>query len=706
MGEEQGSSIVNSYHNSKDVPLLLTPDGRVIRVGGLRTAAAPEVTSGRQSHSLASAAYSDSSNPGTEDVHGCHSMGHGSAEKGFQVRDASGRLRWLRVEAYGPVSSFILDDPPFQQELEEQVGAAVKWETDGDMEKALVSWKRVAELLADPSNVERDKDLVAMGQLADLSSKLGRFDEAVRYYCDALELCEKLFGIAYIANFSIINALAVLFDEKGDYQQAAPLYRRSLAGRLSILGPDHPDTLMSTQELGMANRQLGHLLAARRLIETACLGYENLTPPEERMSLMTRNNLASIYGSLGLKKEAAALLVQWVPQLRQSLGLNDRLVAFAVFNLLQNHQSPTIPTDVLGVIHELRGLESEEGITASQELANFFATRQRQKDALPLYREVVQRWKRRQGNQNDVAYQRLTNATALLANCLLRLHLYQEAEAAYGELARLAAGVAALRGWHASATTTAAMARRKREALDGERRRWRLDEPGPCPCGQPTTRLCPICQTKRLCSAACERSHHSPGAPTAGLCIPSVTPEQSTMAYLEPDYPAPNVERWFQSLFVSDELIPRSSAGAPRLRSSQGLFVPATPGRCFATLRIKKDPACLAGYWFNSRCAADVRVRYNGNVQAPGWTTPAAMRATYLFPTDNSAEMMYLVVAPGRGAVAAARREREAVTGVGSSGGEEEVPDSEMIEYLQLVEPDSKGGEPFSLLAILLEWEV
>ncbi len=697
---------MNSYHDSKDVPMLFTPDGRVIRVGGFRTVAASEVTSGRQSHSLASAANSDSSNPGTEAVHGCHLLGHGSAKKGFQVRDASGRLRWLHGTASGTVSSFIINDPPFQKELDEQVGAAVKWETDGEMERALVCWKRVAELLTDPSNVERDKDLMALGHLADVSSKVGRFDEAVGYYCDALELSEKLFGIAHITNFFFINALAVLFDEKGDYQQAAPLYRRSLAGRLSILGPDHPDTLMSTQELGMANLQLGHRLAARRLIETAYLGYENLTPPEERMSLMTLNNLASIYGTLGLKKEAAALLVQRIPQLRQSLGLNDRLVAFAVFNLLQNLQSPTIPTDVLGVIHELRGLESEEGITASQELAEFFSNRQRCKEALPLYREVVQRWKQRQGSQNDVAYQRLTNATALLADCLFRLHLYQEAEATYNDLARLTAGVAAFPGWHTSATSTVALARRKREALDDERRRWRLDQPGKCPCGQLTTRLCPLCHIKRLCSAACDQTHHhSPSNPaTTAPCIPSITPAQSTLAVLSPNHPAPDVERWFQSLFANDELIPKSARGPPRLRSSQGLFVPIGRGRCFPTLRIRKDPACIAGYWFNPRCAADVRVRYS--VQAPGWTSAGAMRATYLFPTDDKAEMMYLVVAPGKEAVAAARREREAVTGVAGGGSGEEVPDGEMIEYLRLVEPQERGGEPFALLAILMEWEV
>ena len=681
-----------------------------------RIPVAPEVTHNKQSHGLAAATNSDSSKsrPDTGSLkHPTLLVGHHTIEKGFQVQDMSGRLRWLSVEAWSRVVKVVFGSPGLEAELGELAEAAVEWETGGDMEKALVSWKRAAQLLADSSNVERVKNLLAMLQLARLSSDLRRFHNAVTYYCDALELSQKIYGKDHIGNFDIINKLAVLFDENGDHQQAARFYRRSLSGRLSILGPDHSDTLMSTQELGMANRQLGHTVAARRLVETAYLGYENLTPPEERNKFMTLNNLATIYGDLGLRKEAAALLLKRIPLMRQVLGLEDRLVAYAVFNMLQYHQGPAIPDDVLGVIQDLQKLESEEGIVASEKLAAFFVSQQRYKEALPLYRDVVQRRSRKQPPLITEEAQKLMNVTFSLARCLFRLHLYQDAEAAYGQLASLAAVDPANRDLQAMATASAAVVRRKKDAVNDERGRWRLDEPGPCAaCGHPTTRLCPICQATRFCSTTCDRTHHSlapsPAASltaAAGICIPSVTPAQSATAILRPDFAAPEVERWFQAEFAGDPHIPRKRAGPPRLRSSQALFLPADPRCCFATLRLKKDPASLVTYWFNPRCAANASARVRHSGASLGWKTAVEMSASYLYPSEDLAKMNYLLVAPGREALAAASRERAAVTGVGGSE-DVDVPDAGMIEYLQSDEAGSQDGGPLQLAAVVMEWEV
>jgi len=38
-----------------------------------------------------------------------------------------------------------------------------------------------------------------------------------------------------------LNNLAALYDDQGNYAEAAPLYRRSLAIRENTLGPEHPD---------------------------------------------------------------------------------------------------------------------------------------------------------------------------------------------------------------------------------------------------------------------------------------------------------------------------------------------------------------------------------------------------------------------------------------------------------------------------------
>ncbi len=39
-----------------------------------------------------------------------------------------------------------------------------------------------------------------------------------------------------------LNNLAFLYDSQGKYEQAEPLYQRALAIREKRLGPEHPDT--------------------------------------------------------------------------------------------------------------------------------------------------------------------------------------------------------------------------------------------------------------------------------------------------------------------------------------------------------------------------------------------------------------------------------------------------------------------------------
>ncbi len=46
-----------------------------------------------------------------------------------------------------------------------------------------------------------------------------------------------------------VNNLAVLLMSQGDYAGAAPLYRRALEARERVLGPEHPDTLNSVNNL-------------------------------------------------------------------------------------------------------------------------------------------------------------------------------------------------------------------------------------------------------------------------------------------------------------------------------------------------------------------------------------------------------------------------------------------------------------------------
>ncbi len=52
-----------------------------------------------------------------------------------------------------------------------------------------------------------------------------------------------------VVECNMINALAELFRNKGEYDRALPLYEECLAKRKRVLGDEHPDTLSSLNNL-------------------------------------------------------------------------------------------------------------------------------------------------------------------------------------------------------------------------------------------------------------------------------------------------------------------------------------------------------------------------------------------------------------------------------------------------------------------------
>ncbi len=54
-----------------------------------------------------------------------------------------------------------------------------------------------------------------------------------------------------------LNNLAELYRQQGNYAEAAPLYRRSLAIMENALGPEHPNVATSLENYAALLREIG-----------------------------------------------------------------------------------------------------------------------------------------------------------------------------------------------------------------------------------------------------------------------------------------------------------------------------------------------------------------------------------------------------------------------------------------------------------------
>src|SRR5580692_9425849 len=86
------------------------------------------------------------------------------------------------------------------------------------------------------------------------------------------------------------------------------LHEETLADRERALGPDHPDTLKSRNNLASAYQEAGRTAEAIALHEKNLADRERLLGPDHPDTLRSRNNLANAYHAAGRTAEAIALL--------------------------------------------------------------------------------------------------------------------------------------------------------------------------------------------------------------------------------------------------------------------------------------------------------------------------------------------------------------------------------------------------------------
>ncbi len=148
--------------------------------------------------------------------------------------------------------------------------------------KALVGVLLVGVLLfwGGLPSAAQDEDPAALNdQVVDLYQQ-GRFQEAITLAEKALRLREATLGPEHPATAASLNNLALLYVSMGDYSRAERLFQRALAIREKVLGSEHPDTTTSLNNLAFVQIDLGHpkeaLALARRALQAEEAALANI----------------------------------------------------------------------------------------------------------------------------------------------------------------------------------------------------------------------------------------------------------------------------------------------------------------------------------------------------------------------------------------------------------------------------------------------
>ena len=275
----------------------------------------------------------------------------------------------------------------------------------------------------------------------DLLGKLGRYlydrglyEEAEPLYQRSLAIEEKALGPDHPDVATTLNNLARLYKSRGRYEEAEPLYQRSLAITEKALGPDHPSVAITLNNLAELYKSQGRYEEAEPLYQRSLAITEKALGPDHPSVAITLNNLAELY-KIQVRYEQAELLYQRSLAISEkALGPDHPSVAITLSNLADLHQSQGRYEEAeplcqrsLATKEKALGPDHPEVAITLNNLALLYKSQGRYKEAEPLYQRDLAITEKALGPEHPSVATTLNNLAGLYES----QERYEEAEPLY-----------------------------------------------------------------------------------------------------------------------------------------------------------------------------------------------------------------------------------------------------------------------------------
>lgn len=147
-----------------------------------------------------------------------------------------------------------------------------------------------------------------LGTLAQLYAHLGRLEDAEAAALRAVRIRREGLGDGDARSALAQVTLAGVLDAQHRFEEAVPLYRRSLAVMEATAGPDHNQTIATRNNLATTLHQLGDLEAAAGMQREILASRRRTAGTDQNQGVGTAiQNLAAVLKDMGRLREADSL---------------------------------------------------------------------------------------------------------------------------------------------------------------------------------------------------------------------------------------------------------------------------------------------------------------------------------------------------------------------------------------------------------------
>ena len=322
------------------------------------------------------AIFQESSNDNKTIIHWL--QGHVYRETYLNDQKKLGEARTCAASVLSGIDVDRLDNGEQQRDETHHLIEQLLAVTSQDYSQSLFSESQVSSKLAETLH---DATSLGMSQLA-----LGLTD-SVTQTCNAL-------GPHHPDTLASRNNLAGTYRDSGRLDKAITLYEQTLEDSIRVLGTDHPSTLTSRLNLAGAYQAAGRLDEAVTLYEQVFSGRSRVLGPDHRSTLMSRDELAGAYREAGRFDEAIALKKQILADAMRIMGPNSPGASAARSNLAATYRDAgrldeaiTLYQENLDNVTRTLGLDHLETLASRHRLAGAYRDAGRLDEAIPLFEQ-------------------------------------------------------------------------------------------------------------------------------------------------------------------------------------------------------------------------------------------------------------------------------------------------------------------------------
>jgi non-specific serine/threonine protein kinase/serine/threonine-protein kinase len=234
----------------------------------------------------------------------------------------------------------------------------------------------------------------------------------------------------------LMDVMGTVYERLGLYGRAQPLYEQAADIQRRVLGPEHPDTLRTSSNLGWILQRNDHFTESEKLLRQTLDAQRRVVGPERLDTLRTMNNLGGTLFQEYRFTEAEKLFREALETERRVLGPENSETIRSTGNLGmtlgfqgKNSESEKVLRDLLDIERRVYGPNRPETLKAISDLAMTLDNEGNYPEAEKLQREALDTERRVLGPDHPVTLY-------IAGNLGFTLNLegqYKEAEKVYRE---------------------------------------------------------------------------------------------------------------------------------------------------------------------------------------------------------------------------------------------------------------------------------